>query len=75
MFTLGKYVKDKITPRRLRWDIAPNDGLVDKDLEDKWFSFFNHRKNIIGNVNNKEREKIETIRRSKLMLLNPNQVP
>lgn len=42
VFTLGKYVKDKITPRRLRWDIAPNDGLVDKDLEDEWFSFFNH---------------------------------
>lgn len=42
VFTLGKYIKDNITPRRLRWDVAPKNGLVDKDLEDQWFSFFNH---------------------------------
>lgn len=25
----------------MRWNIAPNDRLTDKDLEDEWISFFN----------------------------------
>lgn len=30
--TLEKYREAKITPRRLRWDVGPNDGLEDEGL-------------------------------------------
>lgn len=41
VLTLEEYVKDGITPRRLRWDIAPNDGLQVEELDHEWYKFFN----------------------------------
>lgn len=41
--THEKYIKDKIVPRRLRWDVPLNDGLTDKDSVDEWFHFFNNK--------------------------------
>lgn len=38
--TLEQYGKNKMTPRRLRWDLGPNDGLIDQDLEKEWYGFF-----------------------------------
>lgn len=43
MATHEKYIKDKLVPRRLRWDVPINDGLVDKESTDEWFHFFNDK--------------------------------
>lgn len=29
--TFDRYIREKIVPRRLRWNLPPNDGLVDKE--------------------------------------------
>lgn len=38
--THEKYIKDKLVPRRLRWDVPINNGLADKESTDEWFHFF-----------------------------------
>ena len=35
------YILKNQTPRRLRWDVYPNDGLEDLTLADEWFQFSN----------------------------------
>lgn len=45
--TLEMYVMEKITPRRLRWDVHPNDGIDNTDLMKDWYSIFNI--NVKGN--------------------------
>lgn len=35
------YIEKNLTPRRLRWDVNPNDGVEDPTLLDEWFQFFN----------------------------------
>ena len=35
-----QYLTSKLIPRRLRWDVPPNDGLVDIDSISEWSSFF-----------------------------------
>lgn len=39
--TLETYIKAKMTPRRLRWELDPNDGITDPELMEEWYSFFN----------------------------------
>lgn len=39
--TLDQYTSDKITPRSLRWDLGPNDGMTDQHLTDEWLTFLN----------------------------------
>lgn len=39
--TLEMYVTEKITPRRLRWDVNPNDAIDNTDLMKDWYSLFN----------------------------------
>lgn len=39
--THEKYIEDKIVPRRLRWDVTINDGLLDEESINEWHSFFN----------------------------------
>lgn len=34
------YISRNLTPRSLRWDVHPNDGLEDLTLIDEWFQFF-----------------------------------
>lgn len=47
--TLKQYVKDSITPKRIHWDVAPNDGLDSQDIRDEWYNFFNvSEKNLLG---------------------------
>lgn len=38
--TREKYIKDRLIPRRLRWDVPINDGLLDKESTEEWFQFF-----------------------------------
>lgn len=38
--TMEKYLKDNLIPRKLRWDVPINDGLLGKDDIDEWFTFF-----------------------------------
>lgn len=35
-----QYLSAKLIPRRLWWDVPPNDGLVDEDSLSEWSSFF-----------------------------------
>ena len=35
--SLEMYIKEKITPRRLRWDIHPNDNIEDTALMAEWY--------------------------------------
>lgn len=39
--TLETYITAKMTPRRLRWDMHPNDNINDAGLMADWFSLFN----------------------------------
>lgn len=41
--TFDQYIKENIAPRRLRWEIPPNDGLDDKESMEEWFEFFNNK--------------------------------
>ncbi|XP_040197585.1 GATA zinc finger domain-containing protein 14-like [Rana temporaria] len=41
--THEKYIKDRLIPRRLRWDVPINDGLTNKESTDEWFQFFNDK--------------------------------
>lgn len=43
--TLELYIKERITPRRLRWNIPANDGLIDKDLDEEWFTSIRVKQN------------------------------
>lgn len=38
-----QYTKSKLVPRRLRWDVPPNDGLTDDESIKEWYQFFNNR--------------------------------
>lgn len=38
-----QYIKDKIVPRRLRWDVPICDGLTDQDATNEWYKFFNDK--------------------------------
>lgn len=42
MFTMEKYLKDDIVPRKLRWDVPLNDGLIGEDDIQEWYMFFNN---------------------------------
>lgn len=37
--TFDRYIKASIVPRHLRWEVPPNDGLIDPDSVDEWFRF------------------------------------
>lgn len=50
---------DHFIPRRLRWDIPPNDGLTDKESIDEWGNLFNTKGSEALEVWNKV--KAETI--------------
>ena len=41
--THEQYIKEGIVPRRLRWDIPINDGLMDNDSSEEWYKFFNEK--------------------------------
>lgn len=38
---MGKYLKDNIVPRKLRWDVAINSGLIGKEDIQEWYAFLN----------------------------------
>lgn len=38
--TLEQYGKSKKKNRHLWWDLGPNDGLLDPELEGEWYFFF-----------------------------------
>lgn len=37
----GKYLKDNMVPRKLRWDVPINDGLMGEEDIEEWYVFFN----------------------------------
>lgn len=39
--TFDRYIREKIVPRRSRWELPLNDGLMDKESIYKWFHIFN----------------------------------
>lgn len=41
--THEQYIKEKTVPRRLRWDIPINDGIIDEDGVSEWYKFFNEK--------------------------------
>lgn len=41
--TFHQYIKEKIVPRRLRWELPLNDGLMDEKSMDEWFHLFNDK--------------------------------
>lgn len=38
--TMEKYLKDGLIPRKLRWDVPINDGLLGEEDIDEWYAFF-----------------------------------
>lgn len=49
-----------MTPRRLRWDIHPNDGIDDAGLMEEWYSFFNKCENeLIQNIVKRRQHKLK----------------
>lgn len=60
--TFEQYLKDNITPRRLRWDITPNDGILDQESVDDWFKFFNTKGlELLAFLLERKRSKLKTI--------------
>lgn len=41
--TFERYIRENIVPRRLRWEVPPNDDLMDKEMMGEWFEFFNSK--------------------------------
>ena len=41
--SFDQYLSAKIIPRRLRWDLPPNDGLTDVESNKEWFEFFTNK--------------------------------
>ena len=41
--TFEQYLVTKIIPRRLRWDLPPNDGLTGEESIKEWFNFFTEK--------------------------------
>lgn len=41
--THEQYIKDKMVPRRLRWEVPICDGLVDQEGVNEWYKFFNDK--------------------------------
>lgn len=41
--THEQYIKENIVPRRLRWDVPINDGLLDQESIEEWYKFFNDK--------------------------------
>ena len=50
IMTLEKYKQAHITPRRLRWDLGPNDGLTEDGLTQAWYNFFNGCENKLLDI-------------------------
>lgn len=65
----------KKTPRRLRWDLGPNDGIMDEDLSRAWFNFFNGcENNLLDTII--ERRKIKLTRiETNINTLKENMLP
>lgn len=60
--TLETYIGENMTPRRLRWDLNPNDNLNDVTLMEEWFSFFSKcEKELLGNIIKRRQLKMRTI--------------
>lgn len=60
--TLDKHTKENITPRRLRWDIAPNDNINDPLHMDDWFRFFNKcEKDLLGMIIKRRQFKLKKV--------------
>lgn len=38
--SIEQYLSAELIPRRLRWDIPPNDGLLDEESNKEWRGFF-----------------------------------
>lgn len=39
--TFEQYLKDNILMRSLRWEVTPQDGLIDEGSMSEWLNFFN----------------------------------
>ena len=63
--THEKYIKDRLIPRRLRWDVPINDGLTDKESTDEWFQFFNDKGlELLALLIKRKQRKIRTVDRN-----------
>lgn len=63
--TLEMYVSEKMTPRRLRWDLNPNDSIDDTGLMEEWYSFFNKCENeLLQNIVKRRQYKLKLIEAS-----------
>lgn len=59
---LEMYIKEKMTPRRLRWDVHPNDNIEDAALMGDWYSFFNTCENeLLHNIVKRRQFKLRSI--------------
>lgn len=43
IFTFKHYEKENLIFRSLRWEVSPQDGLIDQKYMDEWLEFFNRR--------------------------------
>lgn len=72
--TLETYIGENMTPRRLRWDLNPNDNLNDVTLMEEWYSFFSKcEKELLGKIVRRRQFKLrgieDTINEIKSLLL------
>lgn len=59
---MGKYLKDNIVPRKLRWDVAINSGLIGKEDIQEWYAFLNSmRKEVMEFLIKRKQQKIRLI--------------
>lgn len=54
-----QYLAEKLIPRRLRWEVPPNDGLMDNDSLKEWGDFFTSKGlELVGFLLSRKRRKM-----------------
>lgn len=73
--SLEMYIGKNLTPRSLRWDISPNDGVEDLRLLDEWYQFFNACEQKLMQMMVRRREAKKAVLESKIKELKTTMEP
>lgn len=59
--TLEKYIRDGTTPISLHWDVASNDGLEGKELDEEWYFLNTSEKKLLGIITSRRKNKLKIL--------------
>lgn len=73
--SLEMYIGKNLTPRSLRWDVSPNDGIKDLELLDVWYQLFNACEQKLMQMMIRQRQAKKVILESKITELKAKMEP